>query len=97
VLKGISLLFIAFVNTTYCWKFYYLIFPPTVQELYRREVLYSILMEFGVPMKLVTLIKMCLCEIHSKIHIAEHFSDNIPVQRGLKQDALLPLLLNFTL
>jgi hypothetical protein len=26
----------------------------------RREVLYNILMEFGVPMKLVRLIKMCL-------------------------------------
>jgi hypothetical protein len=26
----------------------------------RREVLYSILIEFGVPMKLVSLIKMCL-------------------------------------
>jgi hypothetical protein len=28
----------------------------------RREVLYSILIEFGVPMKLVRLIKMCLSE-----------------------------------
>jgi hypothetical protein len=26
----------------------------------RREVLYNILIEFGVPMKLVRLIKMCL-------------------------------------
>jgi hypothetical protein len=26
----------------------------------RREVLYNILIEFGVPMKLVSLIKMCL-------------------------------------
>jgi hypothetical protein len=29
--------------------------------LVRREVLYNILIEFGVPMKLVRLIKMCLC------------------------------------
>jgi len=28
----------------------------------RREVLYNILIEFGVPMKLVKLIKMCLTE-----------------------------------
>jgi hypothetical protein len=28
----------------------------------RREVLYNILIEFGVPMKLVRLIKMCLNE-----------------------------------
>jgi hypothetical protein len=30
----------------------------------RREVLYSILIEFGLPMKLVRLIKMCLNETH---------------------------------
>jgi hypothetical protein len=28
----------------------------------RREVLYNILIEFGIPMKLVRLIKMCLSE-----------------------------------
>jgi hypothetical protein len=31
-------------------------------ESVRREVLYSILIEFGVLMKLVRLIKMCLSE-----------------------------------
>jgi hypothetical protein len=30
-----------------------------------REVLYNILIEFGVPMKLVRLIKMCLKEMYS--------------------------------
>jgi sorting nexin-29 len=36
----------------------------------RSEVLYNILIEFGIPMKLVRLIKMCLNETHSKVHIS---------------------------
>jgi hypothetical protein len=32
----------------------------------RREVLYNILVEFGVPMELVRLIRMCLNEIYKK-------------------------------
>jgi hypothetical protein len=35
----------------------------------RREVLYSILIEFVVLMKVVRLIKMCLNETYSKVHI----------------------------
>jgi hypothetical protein len=38
----------------------------------RREVLYSILIEFGVPMKLVMLIKMCLNKTYSKVCIGKH-------------------------
>jgi hypothetical protein len=64
----------------------------------RREVLYNILIEFGIPMKLVRSIKMCLNETHSKVYIGKHFSDSFTVQDGLKQgDALSPLLFNFAL
>jgi sorting nexin-29 len=64
----------------------------------RREVLYNILIEFGIPMKLVRLIKMRLNETYSKVRIGEHLSDNFPTQNGLKQgDALSPLLFNFAL
>jgi hypothetical protein len=64
----------------------------------RREVLYSTLREFGVPLKLVTLIKMCLNGMYIKVLIGKHLSVNFPVQNGLKEgDALLPLLFNFAL
>jgi hypothetical protein len=56
---------------------------------------FNILIEFGVPMKLVMLIKMCLNEMYSKVHIGKHLSDSIPIQNGLKQgDDLSPLLFN---
>jgi hypothetical protein len=34
----------------------------------KREVLYNILLEFGIPKKQVRLIKMCLNETYSKVH-----------------------------
>jgi hypothetical protein len=56
-----------------------------------------ILIEFGVPMKLVRLIKICLNEAYNKVYIGKYLSDTFPIQNGLKQDALSPLLSNFTL
>jgi hypothetical protein len=64
----------------------------------RREVLYSILIELGVSMKLVRLIEMCLNETCSKICIGKHLSDMFPIQNGLKQGgALSPLFFKFAL
>ena len=60
----------------------------------RREVLYNILIEFGIPMKLVRLIKMCLTETYSIVRVGKNLSDVFPIRNGLKQgDALSPLLL----
>jgi hypothetical protein len=69
-----------------------------VYDSMRIEVLYNILIEFGVPVKLVRLIKMCLNETYSKVCIGKHFSDSFPIQNGLKQgDAVSPLLFNFAI
>jgi hypothetical protein len=58
----------------------------------RREVLYNILIEFWVPMKLVRLIKMCLNETYSEVFI---YINICRIQNDLKQgDALSPLLFN---
>ena len=62
----------------------------------KREVLFNMLIEFGIPMKLVRLIKMCLKDICSRSRGGKHLSDRFPIRNGLKQgDALSPLLVNF--
>ncbi|KAJ4428123.1 hypothetical protein ANN_24137 [Periplaneta americana] len=64
----------------------------------KREVLYNILIEFGIPKKLFRLIKMCLSETYSRVRIDQFLSDAFPIHCGLKQgDALSPLLFNFAL
>jgi len=49
-----------------------------------REVLYNILSEFGILMKLVRLIKMCLNETYIKVRTGKLLSDKYPNQNGLK-------------
>jgi hypothetical protein len=52
-------------------------------DLVKREVLYSILLEFGIPKNLVRLIKICLNETCSKVHVVKLLSDKFPIQNGL--------------
>jgi hypothetical protein len=60
--------------------------------------LYNILIEFGIPTKLVRLIKMCLTESYSRVRMGRNMHEMFPIRNGLKQgDALWPLLFNFAL
>ena len=60
--------------------------------------MYNILIEFGIPKKLVRLIKICLTETYSRVRVGKNLSDMFPIRNGLKQrDALSPLLFNFAL
>ena len=60
--------------------------------------MYNILIEFGIPMNLVRLIKMSLNETFSRVRVGMNLSDVFPIRNGLKQeDALSPLLFNMAL
>jgi hypothetical protein len=62
-----------------------------------RKVLYNILTEFGIPIKLIRLIKMCLNEAYGRVQVGKHLSYMFPIMNSLKRDVLLPLLFNCAL
>jgi hypothetical protein len=62
----------------------------------RRQVIYNIPIQSGIPMKLVRLIEMCLTETYSRVRVGKNLSDIFPIRNGLKKGgALLSLLFNF--
>jgi sorting nexin-29 len=65
-------------------------------DFVRREILHSILVEFGIPRKLVGLSQMCLNETYGTVGIGNYQSDKFRIQIGLKQvESLSELLFNF--
>jgi hypothetical protein len=58
----------------------------------RRELLYNMLIEFGILMKLVSPKKMCLNETYSRVWLGKHLSDMFPIKNGLS-----PLFFNCAL
>jgi hypothetical protein len=74
------------------------IFFKKAYDSARKEILYNILNEYGVPKKLVRLIKMCLTETYSRGCVGKNLYVMFPIRNGLKQgDALLLLLFKFSL
>jgi len=63
----------------------------------RKEVWYNILIEFGILMNLVRLIKMCLTETYICVRVGKHLSEMFPVKNGLKQGGAISIAIAFQL
>jgi hypothetical protein len=61
----------------------------------KRELLYNIQLEFGIPKKLVKLIKMCLNETYSKVSVGKFLSDNIPCSEWPETRCSIAIALEF--
>jgi hypothetical protein len=53
-----------------------------------REVLYEILIEFGIPRKLVRLIQMSLSETYGRVRVGKNVSDRFHIRNFLIQGDL---------
>jgi hypothetical protein len=63
-----------------------------------RKYLFEVLKEFGIPMKLVNLIKMTLINSNCRVKIQGKFSTILKVKVGSRQgDALSAILFNIVL
>jgi hypothetical protein len=72
------------VDTEEKWKYngtaHQLLIDLKNYDSVRREVLYNILIESGIPRKLVGLIKICLNETYITVHISKNLSDKFPTK-----------------
>jgi hypothetical protein len=58
---------------------------------FRREALYNILREFGIPTKMIMLTKVCLNETYCRAWVGKHLSEMF--RNGFKQRDVLTLLI----
>jgi hypothetical protein len=63
-------------------------FKKTYESVWR-EVLYNIPSEFGIPMKSVKLMKICLNETYSRVQVDKYLFGMFPFRNGLKQGGTL--------
>jgi hypothetical protein len=86
------------VHLSSIWKKKKQVYNEAVHQLFvdfkkpydsvRKEVIYNILIEFGIPMRLVGLIEMCLTETYSRVRVDKNLSDIFPIRNGLKKEVL---------
>ncbi|PSN32934.1 hypothetical protein C0J52_24039 [Blattella germanica] len=63
----------------------------TAYDSIKREKLYSILMDFGIPKKLVRIIGMCLNGTKSRVRVGKQVSDIFEIQNGSRSHAIKSL------
>jgi hypothetical protein len=51
----------------------------------RWEVLYNVLTEICIPMKMVRIIKMCLTETYSRVWVGKNLCRKFSIRSGLKE------------
>jgi sorting nexin-29 len=60
-----------------------------------REVLWNALITFGIPAKIVKMIKLCMSKTRCIVRFNHYISDEFEVKTGLQQrDALSPMFFN---
>jgi len=62
----------------------------------RREALYNIPIEFGIPKKLVRLIKMCVTETYSRFRVGKYLSEMFPIRKWFETERC-PIAIAFQL
>jgi hypothetical protein len=102
VIDQLLIIFSAFIRCLRKkWEYSDTVHHPSIDfkkayDSVRREVMYCIVIEFGIVMKSVKLSKMCVKETYSKVFIDKHLSDIFPILNGLKEGyALSKLFSNF--
>jgi hypothetical protein len=73
----------------------FIYYKQAYDSIYRKS-LYKIMREFGMPQKLINLVKMPLTDTVSKVRVQGQISREFAVNRGLKQgDALSCICLTY--
>jgi hypothetical protein len=60
-------------------------------------VVHKILIEFGIPLKLVRLIKVCPNENYSRVQVGRHLCDSFPIKNDLKWRCFIAITLEYAI
>jgi hypothetical protein len=91
--KGWLIIYSAFVkylrrNTIRVKQYISYLQTSTKLKFQLGQRLYCTLIEFGMPMKLVRLIKMCLIETYNRVWVGKHLFDMFLIRNGWNEEML---------